>query len=291
MFGEIALLDGQPRSADASAIEDTTLLVVERRHFLPFLRQNEDLYLRLLAVLCERLRRTSMALEAIALLDLPAQPRPPAAETRPGITAARRPAACAIDMKLSQRDLSTLVASTRESVNKQLRVWRETGVVDSGGSARVAPSRRIEAPDRLEVTASTIRTFVHTAAGGPNQTLTRRGACRCSASMLRRLIFAVLISLVPAASACAQTATAAQDRYFTTSDGVRLHYLEAGGHAAHTIVFVPGWTMPAWISAPQIAGIRPALPRDRLRSARPGRVRGRRRAATSRSAAARTSPS
>ena len=39
IFGEIALLDGQPRSADASANEDTLLLVVERRHFLPFLRR------------------------------------------------------------------------------------------------------------------------------------------------------------------------------------------------------------------------------------------------------------
>ena len=38
IFGEIALLDGQPRSADATAIEETLLLVVERRHFLPFLR-------------------------------------------------------------------------------------------------------------------------------------------------------------------------------------------------------------------------------------------------------------
>jgi microsomal epoxide hydrolase len=41
------------------------------------------------------------------------------------------------------------------------------------------------------------------------------------------------------------------DRFFTSSDGVRLHYLEAGG--GPTIVFVPGWTMPAWIWAPQIA--------------------------------------
>ncbi len=70
--------------------------------------------------------------------------------------------------------------------------------------------------------------------------------------MLRRLIFAVLISLMPFASACAQTATGAQDRYFITSDGVRLHYLEAGPRLGHTIVFVPGWTMPAWIWAPQI---------------------------------------
>jgi non-heme chloroperoxidase len=42
------------------------------------------------------------------------------------------------------------------------------------------------------------------------------------------------------------------DHFFLSSDGVRLHYLEAGPAAAHTIVFVPGWTMPAWIWMPQI---------------------------------------
>jgi CRP-like cAMP-binding protein len=113
IFGEIALLDGQPRSADATATEDTTLLIVERRNFIPFLRQNPDLYLRLLAVLCARLRRTSTALEEIALFDLPV-----------------RFARVLLDLKLSQRDLSNLVASSRESVNKQLRHWRESGVLD-----------------------------------------------------------------------------------------------------------------------------------------------------------------
>jgi microsomal epoxide hydrolase len=46
-------------------------------------------------------------------------------------------------------------------------------------------------------------------------------------------------------------ASAAQDRYFVTSDGVRLHYEEAG--RGQTIVLVPGWTMPAWIWNAQIA--------------------------------------
>jgi len=53
-----------------------------------------------------------------------------------------------------------------------------------------------------------------------------------------------------ALTGAARPAAAAQDRYFITSDGVRLHYLEAG--RGPTIVFVPGWTMPAWIFAPQI---------------------------------------
>lgn len=45
------------------------------------------------------------------------------------------------------------------------------------------------------------------------------------------------------------------DHFFLTSDGVRLHYLEAGPPAAHTLVFIPGWTMPAWIWMPQIASL------------------------------------
>ena len=128
IFGEIALLDGQPRSADAVAIEDSVLLVVDRRYFLPFLRHKEDLCLRLLAVLCSRLRRTSTALEEIALFDLPvrlARVLLKLAEDygRPGSTGTR------IDLKLSQRDLSNLVAASRESVNKLLRTWRENGTV------------------------------------------------------------------------------------------------------------------------------------------------------------------
>jgi len=43
----------------------------------------------------------------------------------------------------------------------------------------------------------------------------------------------------------------AADRYFQASDGVRLHYMEEGG-GDRTIVFIPGWTMPAWIFELQI---------------------------------------
>jgi microsomal epoxide hydrolase len=52
--------------------------------------------------------------------------------------------------------------------------------------------------------------------------------------------------------AAANDTLTAQSRFFVTSDGVRLHYLEAGPNYGHTIVFVPGWTMPAWIWGPQI---------------------------------------
>ena len=127
--GELALLDGKPRSADATATEDTLLLVVERRHFMPFLAQNQDLMLRLITVLCERVRRTSTALEEIALFDLPVRLARVLLKLADDYGRAT-PSGTRIDLKLSQRDLSNLVAATRESVNKQLRAWRDDGSVE-----------------------------------------------------------------------------------------------------------------------------------------------------------------
>jgi CRP/FNR family transcriptional regulator, cyclic AMP receptor protein len=129
ILGEIALLDGKPRSADATAIEPSSFLVIERRHFLPFLQRHADIYPRLVAVLCDRLRRTSLRLEELALFDLSARLARVLLKLaddfgRPDPNGIR------IELKLSQRELSNLVGSSREGVNKQLRAWREDCVVD-----------------------------------------------------------------------------------------------------------------------------------------------------------------
>ena len=72
--------------------------------------------------------------------------------------------------------------------------------------------------------------------------------------LLRRQVLSTLLMLSASIGrARAQAAPLVQSRYFETSDGVRLHYLEAGPPGAHVLVFIPGWTMPAWIWAPQIA--------------------------------------
>jgi CRP/FNR family cyclic AMP-dependent transcriptional regulator len=147
IFGEIALLDGKPRSADATALEDSVLMVVERRQFLPFLLHNEALVERLLAVLCDRLRRTSLVLEEIALFDLPARLARLLVKLSQDYGRPAPGGGVRIDLKLSQRDLATLVASTRETVNKQLRGWREQGVVDQSAGYLVV--RNTEALERL----------------------------------------------------------------------------------------------------------------------------------------------
>ena len=65
---------------------------------------------------------------------------------------------------------------------------------------------------------------------------------------MRRSLAAALVAVLLALGAAAQQRP--KSGFFTTSDGVRLHYLEAGRGQA--IVFVPGWTMPAWIWEAQI---------------------------------------
>ncbi len=61
-----------------------------------------------------------------------------------------------------------------------------------------------------------------------------------------------LLRLALAALLASPVAATARDLAFTTSDHVRLHVIEAGDPARNTIVFIPGWTMPAWIFQEQL---------------------------------------
>jgi microsomal epoxide hydrolase len=61
----------------------------------------------------------------------------------------------------------------------------------------------------------------------------------------KKQVFLLLLTLLASPAA-------AKDDYFTTSDNIRLHYTETGPAHAPVLVFVPGWTMPGWIFAPQI---------------------------------------
>jgi CRP-like cAMP-binding protein len=130
VFGEIALLDGKERTADAAALTDCELLAIDRRDFVPFLRANPDVALRLLAVLCHRLRRTTEQVEDMIFLDGPsrlAKKLLQLAEAHGGADAA--------GVRISQRELGSMLGLSRESINKQLALWHRDGVirVDRGG--------------------------------------------------------------------------------------------------------------------------------------------------------------
>lgn len=130
VFGEIALLDGKPRSAAAVAQEDCVLMVVERQHFVPLMSRNQKLLERVLTVLTNRLRQTSIALEELALFDLEARLARLITKLAAEYGKKQPDGTVRIEVRMSDTDMGTLVASSRESVNKQLRLWRERGVLE-----------------------------------------------------------------------------------------------------------------------------------------------------------------
>jgi len=145
VLGEMSLLDGDPCSADVTAQEDCVLLVIERGQFLNLLRSNGALCLQLMTLLTRRLRRANTALEDMALLDLPARLGRLLARLASDYGVPVR-SGTRIEVKLSQKDLSTLVGASREKVNKQIRQWEEDGVLGKDSGRMVVLDSRALAP-------------------------------------------------------------------------------------------------------------------------------------------------
>ncbi len=128
VFGEIALLDGLPRTASAVAAEDSLLLVIERSHFLALLEQEGRLARHIIELLCERLRRNTERLSENAFLNL----RGRLAKQLQALAIAHgrdSPEGVRIGVRLSQTDLAQMLGVTREAVNKQLKTWSRDGLI------------------------------------------------------------------------------------------------------------------------------------------------------------------
>ncbi len=125
-FGEIAFLDGQTRTADAYAIEDSEVLQIYRRDFYPLLDAEPVIAKRLIELLCERLRWTSEAIEDAHFLELSA--RLAKCFLRLAIGYGRESLnGTTIDLMLTQEKLAQMMGASREAVNKELRSWETAG--------------------------------------------------------------------------------------------------------------------------------------------------------------------
>ena len=116
-FGELALLDGQPRSASAVAIEPTETYCIQRADFIAVATHRPRIALQMLATLSHRLRQTDIMVEDLLFLDVHgrvAKKLLELAETN----GTRTPDGIRIEMKLTQSDLAAMVGASRESVNK-----------------------------------------------------------------------------------------------------------------------------------------------------------------------------
>ncbi|HEX6841078.1 MAG TPA: Crp/Fnr family transcriptional regulator [Stellaceae bacterium] len=127
VFGEIALLDGGERSADAVALTKCELLALERRDLMAALQRNPEACLRLLELVCKRLRETDERITEIAFFELPVR----LAKVLLRTAATPGASARAVNPKvaLSQRELGNMIGGTRESVNRCLRDWQRRSII------------------------------------------------------------------------------------------------------------------------------------------------------------------
>ncbi len=133
VFGEIALLDGRPRTAHAVAMSDSEILVLDRREFVPFLRNNPDVALTLLAVLCARVRRTSEQVEDVLFLDLATR------LAKLLLSLAERTGN--YRLRVTQKELGQMIGLSRESIDERLQVWSARGWlhIEKGGLVLIDP--------------------------------------------------------------------------------------------------------------------------------------------------------
>ena len=119
IFGEVALLDGLARTADATANTNCEIYVIDRRDFLPFLRSQPGLAMKFIELLCTRLRWTSGQVEEVILQNLPGR----LASALLRLTEKHKLAPSGRTIAITQQEISEMVGMTRESINKQLRAW------------------------------------------------------------------------------------------------------------------------------------------------------------------------
>ena len=139
IFGEIALLDGEPRTADATAMTACRLLLLERRDFIATLTDEPSAALALLKILSFRLRHTSRQLEQASFT--PASQRLAQALLTLD-RAAKGDQGHDGRIRLPQRQIGNMIGLSRETTNRYLRAWHHSKVValEPGGVRIVEPA-------------------------------------------------------------------------------------------------------------------------------------------------------
>jgi len=134
-FGELSLIDDQPRSAHVVAMEDSTLLVLRREDFRRRVEQNPAVAWALLIELSRRLRRADEKIGSLVLLDVPGR------IARVILDAAAELGGDFIDRPLTHQTIAHVIGASRETVSRAMREFVEAGWIST-------ERRRIRITDR-----------------------------------------------------------------------------------------------------------------------------------------------
>ena len=145
VLGELALLDGEPRSTDAMATEATTAVILSRDKFLQVAEKRADLPLAIARHIRGHLRRATFQMESIALYDLQGR------LVRYLLMAARQKGVqdggteVRLDLGLNQSDLAAVLGATRSRVNNALQDLSADGAIRRDGNAVICHLPKLRA--------------------------------------------------------------------------------------------------------------------------------------------------
>ena len=142
VLGEFSLIDGQPRSADATAVEASSGVVLERDRFLRLAGLYPQLGLALARHLCQQLRITNYQMESIALYDLRSRVARFLLFALRGEAGAGR---ARLRMALNQTELALVLGASRPKINQVLQSMLADGLLERDGEVLICDVARIEA--------------------------------------------------------------------------------------------------------------------------------------------------
>ncbi|MBC8393080.1 MAG: Crp/Fnr family transcriptional regulator [Deltaproteobacteria bacterium] len=128
-FGEMALLDGEPRYADAIAVKPSEMLVLRQNDFFSFIQSDINAARSILYSLTRRLRKTHDLLRDICWLTISQRLAKLILELG-NIYGLKEEKGIFIDLALTQKELGDMVGATRESINKELKALRTKGIIE-----------------------------------------------------------------------------------------------------------------------------------------------------------------
>lgn len=131
-FGDLSLLDGQPRSAGADAMETTRALILERSDFMDLMRSRPEAALAVMSIVSQRLRETDEMASDLAFLDVGGRLAKKLLElaSNHGV---KRDDGMLLDVNITQEQLANMIGVTRESVNRNLGAFRRQGLIANQG--------------------------------------------------------------------------------------------------------------------------------------------------------------
>ena len=144
IFGEIAVLNGSPRRADATTLTASRVMAIDGAQFRRVLAATPDAMFAAIRLLSERLSAVTM--REMDTISLPAAVRLAKALLRLAqLHSSRLENGAQIGFRLSQRELGAMTGLIRESINKHLKAWRAAGWVElSGGNVTLRDVRALQ---------------------------------------------------------------------------------------------------------------------------------------------------